>query len=66
MTFTIAPYARGGHPNGSFVPVRTSAQATWYIDGRAYFGAVHDAIDAASRTVYIEDWWLSPEVPKIC
>ena len=34
----------------------------WYVDGIDYFSDVCDAIKLAKETVYITDWWLSPEV----
>ena len=50
------------HPHDSFAPVRTAQGARWLVDGANYFGAVADAIMGARRTIYIADWWLSPEV----
>jgi len=34
----------------------------WYVDGRDYFWAVSVALDQAKETIYIADWWLSPEL----
>jgi phospholipase D1/2 len=34
----------------------------WYVDGRNYFWAVSEALDKAEETIYIADWWLSPEL----
>jgi phospholipase D1/2 len=34
----------------------------WYVDGRDYFWAVSVALEQAQETIYIEDWWLSPEL----
>lgn len=34
----------------------------WYVDGRDYFWAVSEALNNAKETIYIEDWWLSPEL----
>lgn len=34
----------------------------WYVDGRDYFWAVSVALEQARETIYIADWWLSPEL----
>lgn len=34
----------------------------WYVDGRDYFWAVSVALEQAQETIYIADWWLSPEL----
>lgn len=34
----------------------------WYVDGRDYFWAVSVALDNAKESIYIMDWWLSPEL----
>ena len=34
----------------------------WYVDGRDYFFAVSAALEQAKETIYIADWWLSPEL----
>lgn len=46
----------------SFSPVRTNAAAQWIVDGRDYFWNVSKAISNAKETIYIHDWWLSPEL----
>ena len=46
----------------SFAPVRCATRAQWYVDGRALFRAVADAMKAATREIYIAGWFLSPEV----
>ncbi|CAD8069623.1 unnamed protein product [Paramecium sonneborni] len=56
----LSPYTKL-HRYGSFSPIRTS-QCKWYIDGDQYFNDVCDAILKAKDTVYITDWWLSPEM----
>lgn len=32
------------------------------MDGRDYFWAVSEALEKAKEVIYIEDWWLSPEL----
>ena len=51
-------------PYESFAPVRHGQHARWLVDGSDYFAAVADALEAAQHTVYIADWWLSPEVGR--
>ncbi|KAK2059220.1 phospholipase D/nuclease [Colletotrichum caudatum] len=56
------------HPAGhaenrfqSFAPESTG-NAKWYVDGCSYFWAVSEAIEQARESIYILDWWLSPEL----
>lgn len=51
-----------GHRFQSFAPEREGNKIKWYIDGRDYFHAVSVALERAKETIYIEDWWLSPEL----
>ncbi|KAK3112262.1 hypothetical protein LTR53_011642 [Teratosphaeriaceae sp. CCFEE 6253] len=51
-----------GHRFQSFAPERDGNRIKWYIDGRDYFYAVSVALERAKETIYIEDWWLSPEL----
>jgi len=50
------------HRFESFAPIREGNDIKWYVDGRDYFWAVSVALDRAKETIYIEDWWLSPEL----
>lgn len=50
------------HRFKSFAPERDGNRIKWYIDGRDYFHAVSVALERAKETIYIEDWWLSPEL----
>ncbi|KAI1386691.1 phospholipase D/nuclease [Hypoxylon trugodes] len=45
----------------SFAP-ETSGAVKWYVDGASYFYAVSLALEEARESVYILDWWLSPEL----
>lgn len=38
------------------------SECKWYVDGNKYFSDVYDAILLAKETVFITDWWLSPEL----
>lgn len=50
------------HRFQSFAPERDGNKIKWYIDGRDYFHAVSVALERAKETIYICDWWLSPEL----
>lgn len=50
------------HRFESFAPERDGNKIKWYVDGRDYFWAVSVALENAKETIYIEDWWLSPEL----
>ncbi|KAH6659345.1 hypothetical protein BKA67DRAFT_652577 [Truncatella angustata] len=45
----------------SFAP-QSSGGAKWYVDGASYFHAVSVALEEAQESIYILDWWLSPEL----
>ncbi|KOS21411.1 Phospholipase D1 [Escovopsis weberi] len=50
------------HRFESYFPERDGNQIKWYVDGRDYFWAVSMALEQAKETIYIADWWLSPEL----
>lgn len=50
------------HRFRSYFPERDGNLVKWYIDGRDYFWAVSVALEQAKESIYIEDWWLSPEL----
>ncbi|KAL4876634.1 hypothetical protein BJY04DRAFT_139443 [Aspergillus karnatakaensis] len=47
---------------GSFAPVREGNKIKFFVDARDYMWAVSVALEAAKEVIYIEDWWLSPEL----
>ncbi|OAT06582.1 phospholipase D [Blastomyces gilchristii SLH14081] len=47
---------------GSFAPPRDHCDAKWYIDGCDYMYAVSRALENAKESIWILDWWLSPEL----
>ncbi|KAI1109876.1 phospholipase D/nuclease [Nemania sp. NC0429] len=51
-----------GHRFKSYFPEREGNLIKWYVDGRDYFWAVSVALEQAKETIYIADWWLSPEL----
>ncbi|KAJ2493585.1 hypothetical protein IWW37_000451 [Coemansia sp. RSA 2050] len=50
------------HRFASFAPIRDKSRVIWFVDGDDYFFAVSEAIENATDCIYIEDWWLSPEI----
>ncbi|RHZ82653.1 hypothetical protein Glove_106g15 [Diversispora epigaea] len=50
------------HRFDSYAPIRKKTKVKWYVDGKDYLNAVSQAILAATSEIYIEDWWLSPEL----
>lgn len=50
------------HRYESYFPEREGNLIKWYVDGRDYFWAVSVALEQAKESIYIADWWLSPEL----
>lgn len=46
----------------SFAPIRDNTSVAWFVDGRDYFWDVSVALENAKESIYIHDWWLSPEL----
>ncbi|KAL1900065.1 hypothetical protein Cpir12675_001064 [Ceratocystis pirilliformis] len=40
----------------------TTGDVKWYVDGCSYFWALSEALERARESIYILDWWLSPEL----
>jgi phospholipase D1/2 len=59
--YNQSDWKQSSHSFGSSFPVRTSNLATWYVDGEGYFKEVYAGLLQARSTIYISDWWLSPE-----
>ncbi|KAG2181757.1 hypothetical protein INT44_008572 [Umbelopsis vinacea] len=55
-------YLAEHHRFDSFAPVREGAQVKYFVDGKDYLWAVSEAIESARDMIFIEDWWLSPEL----
>ncbi|KAK3687304.1 hypothetical protein B0T22DRAFT_478641 [Podospora appendiculata] len=45
----------------SFAP-QSFGHPKWYVDGASYFWAVSTALEEARESIFILDWWLSPEL----
>ncbi|KAI8143329.1 hypothetical protein BJV82DRAFT_612344 [Fennellomyces sp. T-0311] len=56
-----SPWAKT-HRMQSFAPPRENCKAKWFVDGHEYFEAVAEAILSAKSDIFIEDWWLSPQL----
>ncbi|KAL4892446.1 hypothetical protein BDV59DRAFT_202584 [Aspergillus ambiguus] len=50
------------HRFHSFAPIREGNKVKWYVDALDYLWAVSIALEQAKEVIYIEDWWLSPEL----
>ena len=50
------------HRYDSFAEPRDGNDVKWYVDGCGYFWAVSVALEQARESVWILDWWLSPEL----
>ncbi|GAB1194296.1 hypothetical protein APSETT444_003540 [Aspergillus pseudonomiae] len=50
------------HRFESFAPIREGNKVKWYVDALDYLWAVSIALENAKEVIYIEDWWLSPEL----
>lgn len=46
----------------SFAPQRHGNEAKFFVDGCGYFWAVSIALEEAKESIWILDWWLSPEL----
>jgi len=46
----------------SFAPERHGNETKWYVDGCSYMFAVSVALERAKESIWILDWWLSPEL----
>ncbi|KAI9827337.1 MAG: hypothetical protein M1819_006979 [Sarea resinae] len=50
------------HRFGSFAFPRGGNDIKWFVDGCGYFAAVAKALETASESIWILDWWLTPEL----
>lgn len=50
------------HRFQSFAPIHDGNRVKWYVDAKDYMWAVSEALEKATETIYIADWWLSPEL----
>ncbi|KAL8724283.1 MAG: hypothetical protein Q9181_006897 [Wetmoreana brouardii] len=50
------------HRFGSFAAQRSGSDIKWFVDGCGYMWAVSRALEQARESIWILDWWLSPEL----
>ncbi|KAI9816908.1 MAG: hypothetical protein M1827_001553 [Pycnora praestabilis] len=50
------------HRYNSFAAQREGNDIKWHVDGCSYMWAVSRALENASESIWILDWWLSPEL----
>lgn len=55
-------HGREMHRFQSFAPQRIGNDVKWYVDAAGYMHAVSIALERARETIWIMDWWLSPEL----
>ena len=46
----------------SFSPVRPNQEVEWFVDGHDYFERLVSVILAAKKEIFIEGWWVTPEL----
>lgn len=54
--------SHAGNRYHSFAPIRSGNDAKWFVDGCGYMWAVSVALEEATESIWILDWWLSPEL----
>ena len=47
---------------GAYTNEKLNNQAYWFIDGKDYYSDLKKKLEEAKETVFITDWWMSPEV----
>lgn len=53
------------HRYQSFAPQRQGNNVKFYIDGMDYFWALSEILEEATSSIWICDWWLSPEASYV-
>ncbi|KAK5085223.1 hypothetical protein LTR05_004503 [Lithohypha guttulata] len=48
--------------DSTFAGPKPENDVKWYVDGCSYMWAVSQALENARQTIWILDWWLSPEL----
>ncbi|KAK5947542.1 hypothetical protein PMZ80_001695 [Knufia obscura] len=48
--------------DSTFTGPKPGNDVKWYVDGCSYMWAVSQALENARETIWILDWWLSPEL----
>ncbi|KAL1302420.1 hypothetical protein AAFC00_002814 [Neodothiora populina] len=55
-------HAQSLHRYQSFAPERAGNDVKWFVDACGYMWAVSMALERARESIWILDWWLSPEL----
>ncbi|KAF7304896.1 Phospholipase [Mycena kentingensis (nom. inval.)] len=50
------------HRFTSFSDMRSNNFVKWHIDGNDYMWALSELLDNAKECIFIQDWWLTPEL----
>ena len=46
----------------SFTSLKTNCGAKWFVDGESYFSYLLQQLKGAKESIYITDWFMSPEL----
>ena len=46
----------------SFTNEKKNNYAHWFVDGKDYYEDLYEKLMDAEKTIFITDWWMSPEV----
>ena len=47
---------------GAYTNEKLNNLAHWFIDGKEYYLDLKEKLEAAKETIFITDWWMSPEI----
>ena len=47
---------------GAYTNEKLNNLAYWFVDGKDYYLDLKQKLEAAKETIFITDWWMSPEV----
>ena len=47
---------------GAYTNEKLNNKAYWFVDGKDYFLDLKEKLESAKETIFITDWWMSPEV----
>ncbi|EGR27867.1 phospholipase d1, putative [Ichthyophthirius multifiliis] len=50
------------HKYDSFAPLRENASCLFFADGENYFEKLYEKINQSQQSIFITDWWLSPQL----
>ena len=47
---------------GAYTNEKLNNKAYWFVDGKDYYSDLKEKLESAKETIFITDWWMSPEV----